>query len=223
MNLFFTRIASAKQPWRTYTNISGAKPRGKPRRAGRSAPENGNSQMAPKKPQIAIGTEHGDIKAQILWCPPFQMAEGSVLESGKSSVRKESPQSPWMCVPAGNGSQLPGMPILTTATNASQKRLPAGPVLNISDLPGHAQHLPGKVQDKHGWAARRQAPACSSAGSAPVGTLRPTSLLRLSRALKPEPWSVLGEQRESWGGGMMPVCRQGVVRERNSARGERKR
>lgn len=33
----------------------------------------------------------------------------------------------------------------------------------------------------------------------PVGTLRPKSLLRLSRALKPEPWSVSGKQRESWG------------------------
>lgn len=65
-----------------------------------------------------------------------------------------------MCVLAGNGSQLPRIPILTTATNSTQKQPPAGPVLDTPDLPGHAQHLPSKVQDEQSWAAHGQAPAC---------------------------------------------------------------
>lgn len=50
----------------------------------------------------------------------------------------------------------------------------------------------------------RHLPA-SSAGSALVGTLRPRSTPRLSQALKPELRSGLGEQRESWGGRVMPA------------------
>lgn len=108
-------------------------------------------------------------------------------------------QSLWACVLAGSGSQLPGIPIPTTATNSSQKQPPAGPVLDISDLPSHAQHLPSKAQDEHGWAARGQAPACLLRGPAPVGTLQPKSTLRLSRALTPEPWPVLGERETRQG------------------------
>lgn len=69
-------------------------------------------------------------------------------------------QSPWICVLAGNGSQLPGIPVPTTVTNNSQKQLLARPVLDTSDLPSHAQHLPSKVQDEHGWTACGPAPTC---------------------------------------------------------------
>lgn len=64
---------------RTRTDISGAKPRG----AGPSVPENGNSQMAQKaKKRIATGTEHGDIKVPMLWW------ESGVVERNTARARK---------------------------------------------------------------------------------------------------------------------------------------
>jgi len=155
---------------------------------------------------------------------PIWPAEGSALRAGSPLRGRGVPQCPRCGCWLGTGASSLEHPS-SRQQQRSPAQPPAGPALDVSAPPGQAQRRPGKgredAQDAQGWAARgRHLPAASPA---------PRRHARHGQTLRsdcPEHWTrsrgPRRERRTSWDEGVMPACRQGVVRDSSSARGERR-